>query len=250
MIRSLLDRFLVAVAAAWVAAPVQGAVVWSQMDYLTLDFGPPATSINPDLKTYDDFRLSVPTRIHGISWAGLGNSFPAEGQHLTTPFTIEIWASTAPSVGLRTLDTLLAQWELTFPAGSDAVTNIDMDPSIAWIAISTNSYQTRYRYDAVLDAPFEAQANTYYWIGIYNNEKSFHWQVVTNNTGDPANQRPQIPPNSTSGSDVAFELKGTVVPLPSAVFFAVPGLAILARLRRRNESPAVLAQKGRPRGVL
>ena len=85
----------------------------------------------------------------------------------------------------------------------------------------------------MLDAPFMADADTDYFLIVCNSNLSwpneFYWQMVTDANG----QSPRIGTNTFIGSDVSFELRGTVVPEPATAVLLFVGFVAVVGLRRR-----------------
>ncbi len=209
------------------------AILWTQMNYLINDYGPQSSAIYGE--TYDDFWFNTDARIEEISWAGLANTYPNDNAPITTPFTVEIWSSAVRHEGeLRMPGEKLVQYTFEFELNSPDVMNLEDDPNITWDT-SSGSYYRRFRYNAVLDTPFVAQAHTYYWITVYNNPE-FYWQMVRDNLADPENRRPQMPDNNAGSShDVAFELRGATVPIPGGIWLLGSGLFCFLGLRKKRQ---------------
>ncbi len=120
---------------------------------------------------------------------------------------------------------------ILFDPSSADVTNLsgmNWDPT-------THPNIVRFRYDALLPSSFVAQAGIYYWITVYSGESEFQWQLVNDHFFDrPDNLEPGNVDRSTrSPRDVAFELRGTSVPVPGAIWLLGSGLVSLMGIRKK-----------------
>ncbi len=161
----------------------------------------PAWSIyTPEHQVFDDFTLTSAYYITGITWWGFYNNSSPD-----PAFTIRMYDSASPTGAYTDI------------SGSLTVENHTVGSTVID------------EYSITLSAPFNAAANTTYWLSIYNaaSNSSWSWQKA-DSLGNGAYQT-----NKGAVGNVAFQLEGSPVPIPPAAWLLASGLIALVVVRRR-----------------
>ncbi len=195
-------------------------IVYSQLPLQTSSSGlvssPDPFFGNPE-RVYDNFTLSSTYPITGITWWGL---YSAQGSSDPASFAITIYGSTKNGR----------------PAGSSAATINYGSLTIEPYLVGADPTVTISKYTITLVTPFDAQADTKYWLSIYNTLGNSLWGWQQSNPyGDGSIQDPPefIEGGYNTPSNVAFELISSPVPIPTAGWLLGAGLIALVVIRRR-----------------
>ncbi len=227
-----MKRVLLSLAAflvlTFVSMSVQADVIFSQSPFST-GLGSGLVSSSVDLfsplpsggssRVYDDFTLTSEATINKITWWGVAYGTPQ--------FTITFYSNNNGPTGTGT--------SVSFGA-------VDIEGNVNGTGMS--------KYSATLASPLIRTAGTY-WLSIYDAAgTSWGWQIAAG-TGslqeaydtsgtlmgyyDKDGNLVFTPPTGLDGTtNVAFQLEGTQVPVPAAIWLFGPGLAGLAALRYRR----------------
>ena len=158
------------------------------------------------VRVFDDFTLDSNYSITGINWWGLYTpSYSGDSSFTLSFYAVGDVPSGSP-----------------IQVSSSSVTGINRGDGV-------------YQYSAVLATPFDATANTTYWLSIYNtapgSPRWWGWQRA-NDDGNGSIQSPKDFPGTPY--NVAFQLTAdSPVPIPAAGWLLGAGLIALVLIRRR-----------------
>jgi len=213
----------------FIACPAQGAVVSHPPVLARIGHGSSDCSgFCIPFETADDFLLPTAGRIADLRFWGFPQVGPDDSFAVTfytnpnvtppvegTPFFLDIAHTTAA--------TLLpgSPTEIPINGGRESI----------------------FQYDVRLDEPFDALANTTYWMAIFNTGPGSEWVWLTDGEGHVAtrNLTPALPYPPRSGNlgwnlerpDAAFEFTTDQVPEPAVAILLTTGIvASVLRYRR------------------
>jgi hypothetical protein len=212
--------------------PAQAAVVYEQPPGLAL---PTITGHSSSAcgdfcipyETADDFLLPAPTRITHIQFWG----FPIVGPHDTFAVSFYTLTNGFPEFGepfvLNLEHSTTALLRSRTPEETVTPTNEDV-----------------FRYEVELEDFFDAEANTTYWMAVFNTGPSLWKWLFSPLAGEVAqrNLTPALPyppqpgnlPWTLARPDAAFRLVSQPVPEPAAVMLLAVGFTASLLIRRRR----------------
>lgn len=181
-------------------------------------------------QTYDNFSLSAPASITGVTWQGF--SFDATTSKATstpvTAFNIDVYADNGGAPG-----TLLYQsTESSFTKSSAGTVDF----------FNKGSSETVYNYAATLATPFAATSNTTYWLmiqGVTDYPAYWTWNSGTGGDGLSYQTSSVFSIATSRAGDRTFSLIAAPLPNPilaGGVLLGAVGVARLSAVRRAAEA--------------
>ena len=192
-----------AVAIGFAHGAVAGPIVFHQSfdptggDYASQNDITPEVGYGNFATVYDNFRLSTAQPITDVHWVGAYFNPPAQGP--ITRFTVSFWGDAGNQPGA-----LLRSEVFAGTAGETFLT-------------SANGFPT-YTYSVDLTSPFQAAANTTYWLSIVP-DLAFppQWGWATGTGGDARAWQVFFGAGTALLTDMAFDLTSKSVPEPGPV---------------------------------
>lgn len=220
--------FLIAASALPLVTPARGATVYSQPSdyptwhtsgYFRISMIDASQVLNPDVATaFDDFTLSQPASITGITWRGAyyypgSPPPPPPVQGTAVGFVVTLYSATNDAAAYPDLASVLNQTIVDGPAGEAIVTK--------------DAIMLLCDYSVTLTTPFSANAGTKYWLSIAAKmnglSPEWGWSAGTGGDGIALNYC-HDQPNAQIANDLAFTLETPTVPEPSSVAAVLLGL--------------------------
>ncbi len=177
------------------------------------------------LRNADDFSFAQSRTISGLEWTGTysnDNTPPT-----LADFTVEIFANVESDAG-----------DLPFKGAPLALFNLGNNVNRTDSGVNLGSLDV---YEFSADIAFAADANTVYWVSLFDDTTSdsgddFFWNWNTNLSGNAAQTTtPLNRPWTNLGNRFDFRLRGAAVPEPaSALVLTAMGLGCVLKRRRRS----------------
>lgn len=205
------------------AATVQAGTIYEQLPGLNQAFISSTLDLDSNIPGYqgaDDFVLGTTEIITDIHWWG----FSVFGSN-DFQFTFYNDAAGIPGTAIHTT------------GGSLSTTSAGLPPYATYEVLLYSSF---------LDTTFSPQANTRYWLSIFNSatDASWVWIDVDNQTvtGNQSHQR-QLPSGAwdPNGTDLSFRLTDDANPIPEPTTMLLLGTGIVgvagaARRKKKNQA--------------
>lgn len=192
--------------------------VWGQPP---LDWGKILSSVSFNSWSADDFKLASTTTIDSVAWwGGRGGETP-----VVDGFYIRFYSDYYDAdYGLHYADQLLYEEYITGDAGQ------------------TMYNGETYAYSTLIGGTFTAQANRRYWLSVQADTRNdpndvwWGWQKSSTSNLSEAEYNSSSSSHKPMGTDLAFALGGSPVPLPATAWLFGSGLLGLMALSRRRRS--------------